>query len=71
MIDMELRRRLEAVKDGEITAGHLVRPIILDATRQIDAWFEEAWEARRLLHAAKENFAMGWEPEYLETGEED
>jgi len=70
MIDPELLRTLEAIRDGEITDAPVVRPILCDASRLLDRMIDEILKARWILSEAKQNFAMGWEPEFMETGED-
>jgi hypothetical protein len=70
MIDPEMVRQLKAVRDGEITDAPLVRPILCDATRALDRLLDEVLEANAMLSDAKKNFAMGWEPEFLESDDD-
>jgi len=67
MIDGDLMRSLEAVRDGEIVETHLVRPILMAAHRAIDGMFEELLADSELLQEAKDAFTWGWEPEFLKT----
>jgi hypothetical protein len=67
MLTPELRVRLGAVCDGEITECHEVRPILCDAMRILVEASRKVLEDHILLDRAKDAFAFGWEAEFTEA----